>query len=79
MHKVRVRRRQLRGIGEAFEIDAVSGATVTVVAHRSRQRDLALGRAGDEPTATASLSVTEAVAVASLLTSVHIELTISAS
>lgn len=76
MRRLKVRHDPLPGIGEAFELDAGSGRTVTVVAYRSGRRDFSIGRVGrDSPTATVALSRTEAVALAALLSGTHLEIT----
>jgi K+/H+ antiporter YhaU regulatory subunit KhtT len=76
MRKLKVRHDPLPGVGEAFELDAGSGLKVTVVAHRSGRRDVAIGRHGrDEPTATVALTRKEALALAALLSGTHIEIT----
>ena len=75
MRKLKVRHERLSGVGDVFEFDTASGATVTVVTHRSGKRDLAVGRPEDEePLISASLTRTEAIAVATFLTGAHIEL-----
>ncbi len=75
MRKLRVRRQLLSGVGELFELETSSGLTVVVVAHRSGRRQIAL-RAGDaeRPAASTTLTRTEALAIAALLSGTHIEL-----
>jgi K+/H+ antiporter YhaU regulatory subunit KhtT len=76
MRKLKVRHEALPGVGDLFEIASACGLTVTVVAHRSGRRDLAVGKPGDdEPLVTVALTRTESTALATLLTGAHIELT----
>ncbi len=76
MRKLKVRHEPLPGIGELFELDTASGLTLTVVTHRSGRRHIAIGsRDEEQPIVTAGLSRAEALAVATLLSGAHIELT----
>ena len=75
MRKLQVGHEALPGIGDVFEIPSASGLTITVVAHRAGRRDLAVGKRGeDEPLVSVALTRTEATALATLLTGVHVEL-----
>ena len=75
MRKLKVGHEALPGIGDVFEIASASGLTVTVVAHRSGRRDVAVGTSGDDkPLVSVALTRTEAIALATLLTGVHVEL-----
>lgn len=75
MRKQKVKHRVLPGIGDFFEIAIGSGFSVSVVNHRSGRRDLAVGVPGaDQPLVSASLTRSEANALAALLTGAHIEL-----
>ena len=79
MRKLKVRHERLPGIGDRFEFDTTAGLTVTVVHHRSGRRDISLAEPGAEnPLVSAALSRAESVAVAALLTGLHIELTTTA-
>jgi K+/H+ antiporter YhaU regulatory subunit KhtT len=76
MRKLTVRHERLPRIGERFELDTVSGVTVTIVSHRSGRHDLIITRPdGEEPSATATLTGREARAVAMLLAGAYVELT----
>ena len=79
MRKLKVRHERLPGIGDRFELDTTGGLTITVVHHRSGRRDISLAQPGAEaPLVTTALSRAESVAVAALLTGLHIELTMTA-
>ncbi len=74
MRKLKVRHQTLPLLGELFELDTASGLTLTVVTHRSGRRDLAIGtRDEEQPTVTAGLTRTEALAIATLLSGTHLE------
>ena len=75
MSKFNVRHEALPKVGDLFEFSAATGPTVTVVTHRSGRRDLSVTQPNDRLRVTVSLSETEATALATLLTGVHIELT----
>ncbi len=75
MCKLKVRHQPLPGIGELFELDTPSALTVTVVTPRSGPRDMAIATRDEEgPTATAGLTRTEALAVATVPSGAHFEL-----
>jgi K+/H+ antiporter YhaU regulatory subunit KhtT len=75
MRKLKVGHERLPGIGDLFEIASASGLTVTVVAHRSGRRQLAVGEPDDDQVLiTVALTRTEATALATLLTGAQIEL-----
>lgn len=75
MRAQKVRYRRLPHIGELYEIDTADGPVVTVVVNRSGRRDVAVRQPdAEEPSMQLSLTRREALAVASLLTSNHIEL-----
>jgi K+/H+ antiporter YhaU regulatory subunit KhtT len=76
MRKVSVQHERLPGVGESFELVTTSGFTVTVVNHHSGRRDIAIrGRGADDSLAIASLTDTEAAAIALLLTGAYVEVT----
>ncbi len=75
MRTLQVRHQRLPGIGELFELDTASGLTLTVVTHRSGRRDIASGTRDEaRPAVTAGLTRAEALAIATLLSGAHIEL-----
>lgn len=75
MSKFNVRHEALPKVGDLYEFSVATGPTVTVVAHRSGRRELSVTQNNDQRRVTVSLSETEATALATLLTGVHIELT----
>jgi K+/H+ antiporter YhaU regulatory subunit KhtT len=80
MRKLKVRHDRLPGIGEVSAFDVASALTVTVAAHRSGRREVAIRpRDRDEVDATLSVTRTEALALAAVLSGTYIELTITPS
>jgi K+/H+ antiporter YhaU regulatory subunit KhtT len=76
MRKFKVGHEALPHVGELFEITTSSGLAVTVVAHRSGRRDLAVTTPGDDqPHFTLPLTRTEAMALSTLLAGPVIDLT----
>ncbi len=80
MRKFKVLNQPLPGVGQLFELETSAGLTVSVVSHRSGRRDLVVADGkSEQPIVTAALTRAEAIAVAALLTGVHIELTLKKS
>ena len=75
MRKLKVQHPPQPAIGELSALDTASGVPLTVVTHRSGRRDMAIGtRDEEQPTVTAGLTRTEALAIATLLSGAHTEL-----
>jgi K+/H+ antiporter YhaU regulatory subunit KhtT len=75
MQKLNVRHEHLPRIGERFVLDTESGASLTVISHRSGRQDVTITDSRDrEAAATASLTASEASAMAMLLSGTHIQL-----
>jgi hypothetical protein len=76
MRKLKIRHERMSGTGDLFEFESSTGGVVTVVNQRSGRRDLSIGtEVARETIATASLTRSEASALAALPVGAHIELT----